>query len=102
MPASEQASTNVQMVAANQVGQVTEVISEISEQTNLLALYASIEAARAGGATQNIRIKIEGIQVSTDGTVTEINQIEKVIADVNENVPNARRFPATLPRMWRK
>jgi methyl-accepting chemotaxis protein len=93
--------------AANQVGQVTEVINDISEQTNLLALNATIEAARAGEAgkgfavvaneikelakqtaeaTQDIRLKIEGIQVSTEGTVTEINQIEKVISDVDEIV----------------
>ena len=93
--------------AAVDVGKVTETINEISEQTNLLALNATIEAARAGeagkgfavvaneikelakqtaAATQDIRMKIEGIQGSTDGTVTEIGQIEKVITDINEIV----------------
>jgi methyl-accepting chemotaxis protein len=93
--------------AAMDVGKVTETINEISEQTNLLALNATIEAARAGEAgkgfavvaneikelakqtaeaTQDIRLKIEGIQGSTDSTVTEIDQIEKVINEVNEIV----------------
>jgi methyl-accepting chemotaxis protein len=93
--------------AAVDVGKVTETINDISEQTNLLALNATIEAARAGEAgkefavvaneikelakqtavaTQDIRLKIEGIQSSTEGTVTEISQIEKVIADINEIV----------------
>jgi methyl-accepting chemotaxis protein len=93
--------------AASEVGQVTEVISEISEQTNLLALNATIEAARAGEAgkgfavvaneikelakqtaeaTQDIRLNIEGIQVSTEDTVTEIGQIRKVITDIEEIV----------------
>lgn len=95
--------------AAIDVGKVTETINEISEQTNLLALNATIEAARAGeagkgfavvaneikelarqtaGATQDIRLKIEGIQGSTESMVTEINQIEKVIVESDEIMAN--------------
>ncbi|MGD9161549.1 MAG: HAMP domain-containing methyl-accepting chemotaxis protein [Desulfobacteraceae bacterium] len=93
--------------AAQEIGKVTETISEISEQTNLLALNATIESARAGEAgkgfavvaneikdlakqtaeaTQQIKGQIEGIQKSTTGTVTEIEEILKVINDVNEIV----------------
>ena len=93
--------------AAQNIGKVTETITEISEQTNLLALNATIEAARAGDAgkgfavvaneikelarqtadaTQQIKGKIGGIQDSTAATVTEIEQITKVIDDVNEIV----------------
>ena len=76
--------------AVNEIGKVTEMITEISEQTNLLALNATIEAARAGEAgkgfavvaneikelawqtaqaTGEIRSKIETIQTTTDDTV---------------------------------
>lgn len=93
--------------AATEISKVTEVITEISEQTNLLALNATIEAARAGEAgkgfavvaneikelakqtaeaTQNIKIKIDGIQKSTDGTVSEIGEITQVIDAVNHIV----------------
>ena len=93
--------------AAQEIGKVTETISEISEQTNLLALNATIEAARAGEAgkgfavvaneikelakqtaeaTEQIKRQISGIQNSTKGTVTEIGEILKVINDVNEIV----------------
>lgn len=93
--------------AALEIGKVTEAITEISEQTNLLALNATIEAARAGEAgkgfavvaneikelarqtaeaTQEIKERIDGIQNSTSGTVSEIGQILKVINDVNEIV----------------
>ncbi len=93
--------------AADEIGNVTETITEISEQTNLLALNATIEAARAGEAgkgfavvaneikdlakqtataTIEIKEKIGSIQESTTGTVTEIEQISKVINDVNEIV----------------
>jgi methyl-accepting chemotaxis protein len=93
--------------AAHEIGKVVETITEISEQVNLLALNATIEAARAGeagrgfavvaneikdlakqtaGATLEIKEKIGAIQGSTDATVSEINQITKIINDVNEIV----------------
>jgi methyl-accepting chemotaxis protein len=93
--------------AAQDIGKVTEAITEISEQTNLLALNATIEAARAGEAgkgfavvaneikelarqtaqaTQEIKEKILSIQESTAGTVTEIEQISTVINEVNDIV----------------
>ncbi len=93
--------------AAKEIGKVTEAITEISEQTNLLALNATIEAARAGeagkgfavvaneikelarqtaDATSEIKGQIAGIQGSTSGTVSEIEEILKVINDVNEIV----------------
>jgi methyl-accepting chemotaxis protein len=90
--------------AAKEIGQVTETITEISEQTNLLALNATIEAARAGeagkgfavvaneikelarqtaSATGEIRGRIDGIQRSTEGTVSQIQGISKVIEEIN-------------------
>ncbi|MGL1930895.1 MAG: methyl-accepting chemotaxis protein [Desulfotalea sp.] len=93
--------------AASEIGNVTETITEISEQTNLLALNATIEAARAGeagkgfavvaneikdlasqtaNATQEIKQRIEGIQQSTIGTVNQIQQISKIIHEVNNIV----------------
>ena len=103
------ASDNVDELgeAAREISKVTETITEISEQINLLALNATIEAARAGDAgkgfavvaneikdlarqtaeaTQDIKKRIEGIQGSTAGTVTKIQQISKVINDVNDIV----------------
>ncbi len=107
--AVEQASSASEKVdvlgeAAVEISKVTEVISDISAQTNLLALNATIEAARAGeagkgfavvaneikelarqtsDATQQIKRQIEGIQNSTDETVTEIRDITDVIHKVN-------------------
>ncbi len=93
--------------SAQDIGRVTEAITEISEQTNLLALNATIEAARAGEAgkgfavvaneikelakqtaeaTQDIKEKIGNVQHSTDGAVEQINEITNVIDDVNNIV----------------
>ena len=93
--------------AANEIGKVTEAITDISAQTNLLALNATIEAARAGEAgrgfavvaneikelaqktavaTDDIRAKISGIQAATGTAVHDIESIVQVIADVNHIV----------------
>lgn len=93
--------------AAQKIGKVTEAITEISEQTNLLALNATIEAARAGEAgkgfavvaneikelarqtaeaTLEIKTQIDGIQTTTSNTVVEIEEITRVINEVNEIV----------------
>ena len=90
--------------AADEIGKVIEVIQDIAEQTNLLALNATIEAARAGDAgkgfavvatevkelakqtadaTEDIRNRITGIQGSTQEVVQSIDEIGKVIAEVN-------------------
>ncbi len=93
--------------AAKSIGKVTETITEISEQTNLLALNATIEAARAGesgkgfavvaneikdlaretaAATDQIKSAIIGIQSQTEETIIDIEEISKVISEVNDIV----------------
>lgn len=93
--------------AADDIGKVTETITDISGQTNLLALNATIEAARAGEAgkgfavvaneikdlakqtaeaTGEIKEKIEGIQSSTDVTITGIRKISGIITEIDSIV----------------
>ena len=106
---SEAASSLIQALgtAANEIGNVTETIEEISEQTNLLALNATIEAARAGEAgkgfavvaneikelakqtaiaTGDIRQKIDAIRSSTENAVEGIGSIAGIIKNVSDNV----------------
>ena len=109
---SEQAGSQAQTIsllmqqlgqAAREVGKVTESITQISSQTNLLALNATIEAARAGAAgkgfavvaneikelarqtaaaTEDIKLKVLGVQNSTGGAIADIEKITGITNEV--------------------
>jgi len=89
--------------AAQQIGEVINLIQAIAAQTNLLALNATIESARAGEAgkgfavvasevkqlaqqtakaTDEIRSKIGEIQSATSETVSSIDTIVKTIEQI--------------------
>jgi hemerythrin-like metal-binding protein len=89
--------------AAQEIGKVTETITSISSQTNLLALNATIEAARAGAAgkgfavvaneikelanqtaaaTEDIKTRISGVQISTGGAIADIEKIGGVVQEM--------------------
>ncbi len=103
---SQMATENVKQLSsvAQEIGNITEVITEISEQTNLLALNATIEAARAGEAgkgfavvaneikalasqtseaTLKIKDQITQIQDSSSKADDNIGKISEVIEEVN-------------------
>nr|WP_294503779.1 methyl-accepting chemotaxis protein [uncultured Rhodopila sp.] len=91
--------------AADKIGDVVRIISDIAGQTNLLALNATIEAARAGDAgkgfavvasevkalanqtakaTEEISAQISAIQEATQASATLIHGITDTIGKVSE------------------
>ena len=93
------------VIAAQKIGEVTQIINDIASKTNLLALNATIEAARAGElgkgfavvasevkilanqtakATEEITQQIKGIQDSSETTAKGIREIGQIIARVSE------------------
>jgi methyl-accepting chemotaxis protein len=101
------ANTEVQSLAqaAQKIGDVVKLISEIAAQTNLLALNATIEAARAGEAgrgfavvasevkalasqtskaTDEISAQVGAIQGATQSSVEAIAGITTTISQVSE------------------
>ena len=91
--------------AAQRIGAIIDLITNIASQTNLLALNATIEAARAGEAgrgfavvasevkglaeqtakaTADIAAQIGDIQQSTSDSVTTINGVTEIIRSMSE------------------
>jgi|GEM_PF-950475 len=91
--------------AADRIGEIVSLISDIANQTNLLALNATIESARAGEAgkgfavvasevkslagqtakaTEDISAQVAGLQNASNVTKEAIVEIANTVAEINQ------------------
>ncbi|MCF8501581.1 MAG: methyl-accepting chemotaxis protein, partial [Rhodospirillum sp.] len=114
-------------VAADRIGAVVKLISDIASQTNLLALNATIEAARAGDAgkgfsvvanevktlanqtgkaTDEITAQVQAIQEATrttaqsiEGVVGTMHDIDSLGHEISDSVSGQREATQEIARM---
>ena len=71
-------------LAASEIGQVVEMISDIAAQTNLLALNATIEAARAGEAGKGFAVVAGEVKSLANQSASSAKDITRRIATIQE------------------
>jgi methyl-accepting chemotaxis protein len=74
---------------SEQIGQIVDVISEISHQTGLLSLNASIEAARAGEHGRGFGVVANEVKKLAERTNTSIVHIVDLIRQIQTSTANA-------------
>ena len=68
--------------AADEIGKVIQLITDIAAQTNLLALNATIEAARAGEAGRGFAVVASEVKSLANQTRTATSQISEQIEEM--------------------
>jgi methyl-accepting chemotaxis protein len=89
---SEADRTNESMAelsrAADQIGEVVDLINAIAQQTNLLALNATIESARAGEAGKGFAVVASEVKSLAQQTAKATDEIRERIKDIQAAAQN--------------
>ena len=75
--------------AAERIGRIVRLISDIANQTNLLALNATIEAARAGEAGKGFAVVASEVKTLASQTAQATEQIASQVTQVQSAVEGA-------------
>lgn len=85
---SSRLAQNVQILQdeAEQISNITSVVSEISERTNLLALNAAIEAARAGEHGKGFSVVADEVRKLAEQSSDSAAEIRKLIENITSKI----------------
>lgn len=72
------------VIYMKEIGQITDIITNISHQTNLLALNAAIEAARAGDAEKSFNVVAAEVRKLAEQSKDASSKINNIIAVLSQ------------------
>lgn len=71
---------------ANQIGNISDLVSDLANQTNMLALNAAVEAVRAGEHGKGFAVVAAEIRKLADQSKTSAHKIGALVADVQNAI----------------
>jgi twitching motility protein PilJ len=72
-----------------EIGEIVELISDITEQTNVLALNAAIQAASAGEAGRGFTVVAEEVQRLAERSAEATKQIDAIVKSIQADTQDA-------------
>jgi twitching motility protein PilJ len=75
--------------SSQEIGEIVELISDITEQTNVLALNAAIQAASAGEAGRGFTVVAEEVQRLAERSGEATKQIEALVRAIQADTQDA-------------
>jgi twitching motility protein PilJ len=72
-----------------EIGEIVELISDITEQTNVLALNAAIQAASAGEAGRGFTVVAEEVQRLAERSAEATKQIDAIVKTIQSDTQDA-------------
>ncbi|MDQ3772877.1 MAG: methyl-accepting chemotaxis protein [Pseudomonadota bacterium] len=75
--------------SSQEIGEIVDLISDITEQTNVLALNAAIQAAAAGEAGRGFTVVAEEVQRLAEHSATATNEIAALVKTIQSDTQDA-------------
>src|SRR4030095_5079781 len=72
-----------------EIGEIVELIADITEQTNILALNAAIQAASAGEAGRGFTVVAEEVQRLAERSGEATKQIDAIVKTIQADTQDA-------------
>ncbi|MBW1985578.1 MAG: chemotaxis protein, partial [Deltaproteobacteria bacterium] len=75
--------------SSQEIGNIVQIIDDISERTSILALNASIQAAMAGDAGRGFAVVAEEVQRLAERSTSSAKQIDTLVKNIQDEINEA-------------